>query len=276
MKAASIDGSKLKEAVNEFGSLGKAIENLKYQRATLSREVSQLKQEKEELSQVKGKLIADIKSLRSQYEEQNTEVQELAGKFGKWERQYILFQGFLAMLFGSPSVTTSLESLISLLQQLAKTGWAATKKADDLRGHFVRVVMGDYLQSFHCTACGAKFMVNNESHYKGISSYYQCPSCHTSYGLKPDDSFLRAMVSEKQLDDIILVEKVFKENEALRPLTAFLDVTCEICGKPIKEWAKESVTAATNGYGWGHGQCWNSELGKMKLVIKWGGLIQKK
>jgi hypothetical protein len=129
------------------------------------------------------------------------------------------------------------------------------KNADEMRSLFVRTVTGEYLKCFRCKVCGAKFMVNKEPHYKSISDYYQCPSCHTSYGVEPDDSLLKAMVSEEQLENIVLVEKTVKENPTLEPLKAFLDVACEIRGKPITEWTEDSVKAAVEGRGWGHSKC---------------------
>ena len=121
--------------------------------------------------------------------------------------------------------------------------------------------------------CGSKFMVNSEPHYKNISNYYQCPACHTSYGIQPDDSF---MVSGEQLENTILVEDTLKENKVLGPLKAFLNVTCEICHKPITTWTKDNVWAAINKCGWGHDECWNTDLGKVKLVLSVGKLFQEK
>jgi hypothetical protein len=69
-----------------------------------------------------------------------------------------------------------------------------------------------------------KFIVNREPHYKSLGNYYQCPSCHTFYGVEPEDSFLKAMVSEEQMANFVLVEKTLKVNEALGPLKAFLNV----------------------------------------------------
>jgi regulator of replication initiation timing len=268
MVAASIDGVKLKQAIGEFGSLEKAIESLKHQIETLSKQRNKLKQENEALGLSKNKLIAGIHDLNNQFNDQKIKLQSLVESFGKWERQYNLFQSFLAMLVASPSVSSSLKSLISLMQELATSGWAITKNAEDLRSHFVHTIMGDYLKCFRCKACGARFMVNKEPHYKSISNHYQCPSCYNSHGVEPDDSFLKAMVSEEQMENIILLEKTLKENEVLKPLKAFQDVPCEICGKPITEWTADSVKGAVEGWGWGHGKCWNSDMGKLRLTLK--------
>lgn len=275
MVAASIDGAKLKQAIKEFGSLEKAIEQLKYQVDILCKQKNELKQETEELSLSKKKLIADTNDLSNQYNNQKAKLQSLVDNFGKWERQHNLFQGFLTMLVGSPSVDSSLKILTSLLQELAVSGWALTKTADDLRSHFVRTIMGDYLKCFRCNACGAKFMANRQPRYKSIANYYQCPCCHTSRG-EPDDSFLKAMVSEEQIENIIIAEKTLEENEALRPLKAFLDVPCEMCGRPITEWTKGNVSAAVDGYGWGHDKCWSTDLGQMRLAVRLSKMIQKK
>ncbi len=272
MAKASVDGVKLKKALDEFGSLEKAVESRKLEVDTLSKQKQNLKQQNEELSLSSGKLKAGLDVLNKQIHDQKGKLELLTEKLGKWERQYNLFEAFLAMLDGSPSVDSSLKSLISLLQELAVSGWAITKSADDLRSHFVRTIIGDYLKCFRCKLCEAKFIVNQKP---GFSDYYECPSCHTSYGVESDDSFLKAMVSEKQVENITLVEKTLKENQALEqekkalePLKAFLDVPCQICAKPITEWTKYNVQAAIEGWGWAHDKCWHSDIGWIKVTLK--------
>ena len=76
------------------------------------------------------------------------------------------------------------------------------------------------------------------------------------------------MVSEDQIANIVLVENTLKENEALGALKAFLNVTCEICGKPITVWTKDNVWAAIDGCGWAHDECWNSDMGQLRLTLK--------
>ena len=70
------------------------------------------------------------------------------------------------------------------------------------------------------------------------------------------------------MEKIILLEKTLKENEALGPLKAFQDVACEICGKPITAWTKDNVCAAIDGCGWAHSECWNSDMGQLRLALK--------
>lgn len=128
--------------------------------------------------------------------------------------------------------------------------------------------MGDYLKGFHCKVCGARFIVNREPHYKSISNYYQCLACHAPFGVEPDDSFLEAMVSEQQMENIILVEETLKENKAIQPLKAFLNVPCELCHEPIEEWDDYNVKLVIEGIGCGHTSCWNSEVGQMRQIRK--------
>ena len=76
------------------------------------------------------------------------------------------------------------------------------------------------------------------------------------------------MVSEEQMENIILVEETLKENKALEPLKAFLDVPCEICHEPVKEWDDYNVKLTIESIGCGHTSCWKSESGQMKELLK--------
>jgi len=78
------------------------------------------------------------------------------------------------------------------------------------------------------------------------------------------------------MENIILVDDTLKENKTLEPLKAFMDVPCEICGKPITEWTKDNVYAAIEKYGWCHEKCWNTDLGKIKLAVSLVKMIQAK
>ena len=149
-----------------------------------------------------------------------------------------------------------------------------SKNADEMRSLFIRTVMGDYLKCLRCKICGAKFIVNKEPRYKSISNYYQCPSCHTSCGVEPDDSFLKAMVSEEQLENTQRIKEVLKENKVLKPLKAFLDVPCEICGELITEWTEQNVKMAVGGFGWGHSHCWNSDVGHLRQLVRLANEMQ--
>lgn len=133
MAVAKINGAKLKQAVEKSGSLEKAIENYKNKKEVLEKESSKLQKANGELRLAKEKLLADIDDLTNEYGEQKKKLQLLADALDRWERQYNLFQSFIAMLLGSPSAEISLKSLISLLQELTESGWAMTKNTDELR-----------------------------------------------------------------------------------------------------------------------------------------------
>jgi len=122
-------------------------------------------------------------------------------------------------------------------------------------------------------------VVNKEPLYKAIGYFYQCPACHASQGVEADDSFLKALVSEEQLGDILSMRDIQKENDALRPLKAFQGVHCEVCGQAIMDWTKDSVERAATGWGWGHATCWRTPAGQViqstrlaakMAVVMWG------
>ena len=98
--------------------------------------------------------------------------------------------------------------------------------------------MGDYLKCYRCDKCGAKFIVNKEPCRKYYITLYECPACHFSHQVTEDDSFLKAMVSEEQMENVYQLQQVLKENEALRPLKVFLNLPCEVCRQPITEWTE--------------------------------------
>ena len=141
-----------------------------------------------------------------------------------------------------------------------------------MRSLFIHTVMGDYLKSFRCDSCGAKFITNKKPQNKYFGNGYQCPVCHNWYAVKEDDSFLEALVSEKQLENTQHLEKVLGEYEVLLPFEAFLNAPCEICHEPIKEWDDFNVKLAIQGIGCGHTSCWNSQVGQWRQL---GKAIQK-
>ncbi|MBA7691025.1 hypothetical protein ES703_99563 [subsurface metagenome] len=174
----------------------------------------------------------------------------------------------MAMVDESPSVTDSVKNLVASFQKLIDSGWHISKNADEMRSLFIRTVMGDYLKCYRCGSCGAKFITNKKPQNKYFGNGYQCPVCHNWYAVKEDDSFLEALVSEKQLEDTQHLEKVLQEHEVLLPFKAFLNAPCEICHEPVKEWDDYNVKLAIEGIGCGHTHCWKSESGQMKELLK--------
>ena len=99
-----------------------------------------------------------------------------------------------------------------------------------------------------------------------VNNFYLCPSCHSPLGVEPSDAFLKAMVSETVFDGILTARRIKEENDILSPLKPFLDVTCEICGKPVTEWDEHNVKLAVEKHRWGHTACWNSGFGQLILI----------
>ncbi len=63
MAVAKINGAKLKQAIEKFGSLEKAIENFENQKGILEKESTKLKKANEEVKLAKERLMADIDDL---------------------------------------------------------------------------------------------------------------------------------------------------------------------------------------------------------------------
>ena len=262
MAAKKIDYAKLNEAVEKFGSLQKATAQLEMNKLALEKGNAQLKQENKNLAATKDKLASQVEDINTKKEDYQSQLQSLSNQLKVHSYQYELFCGFMTMITASPSVTESIDILIEAFQKLKEPGWYLPKNADEMRSLFIRKVMGDYLKCYRCDSCGAKFITNKKPTNKYFGNGYYCPACHNWYAVKEDDSFLKALVSEKQLEDILHLDEVLEECEVLEPFKAFLNVPCEICHEPITEWGDYSVKLVIQGIGCGHTQCWNSELGR--------------
>lgn len=268
METSEINTTKLNEALEKFGSLQKANQQMELDKTTLEVQRNLLKQEINKFSVMRNDLISEKKDLETKNNTLQIQLSSMSKKLAELGRQYELFCGFITMLVGSPSVTESLDSLIGIFQQLKEPGWNIAKNAEEMRSIFIRLVMGKYLKSFRCDYCGAKFMTNQKLKARSFGGDYYCPVCHFSYGVKADDSFLKALVSDKYLGETLYVEQLLDEYEMLKSFKAFLNVPCEICQKPVKEWDIYNVKLAIEGTGCGHTQCWNSELGRMRQLRK--------
>jgi len=268
MTAKKVSGSNLKQALDKFGSLHEANERLKDENQALEKQKAQLKRENAQLQQNRDNKLSEDKLLYDKLTRQKQLLQLQSNRIEENDRQYHLFESFIAMAVDSPPLPKSTETLKALFQTLDDPGWQATKNIADLRSLFVSTIMGDYLKCFRCDNCGASFIVNKEPYFKYVYNYYECPACHASRTVKPDDSFLKAIVSEKQLANIRRCVEVQKENDSLIPFKAFFDIRCEVCEKPITEWNERNIKQGISGLGWGHLQCWSSPLGKLKLMGK--------
>jgi len=267
MTSPKYDPAKLKKALDKFGSLGAAIEALESKKADLEAQNEQLKQKSTELQVNVDNLSKKAELKNNELQERQNQLQVLSDKIKEHEYQYKLFEGFLAMLAGSPSAKSSLETLIATFQKLADS-WKVTQNSDELRSIFVRQIMGDFLRCYRCDSCGARFIVNREPQKEFGKTSYECPACHFSLDVTEDDSFLKAMVSKKQIENVHRLEQVLEENEALKPLKVFLKLPCEVCGEPINKWTKNIIEKGVTQHCWGHTECWQSDKGQIKQMMK--------
>ncbi len=269
MVVSKVDAKKLKEALEQFGSLQRTLERLQREKQALEGQIGQLRKNNNKLIENRDALSGEVGGLTKCINERKAELQGLAESIERHRSQYMLFCGFMAMLAGSPSVTDSIDTLIDSFQRLKEPGWRLPKNPDELRSIFIRKVMGDYLKSFYCELCGAKFITNKKPEQTLIDSGYSCPVCQRRYSVRDDDSFLRVMVSdEKQLEDIQHMEEVLKENEILKPFKDFLKLPCEICHGPIEAWDDYNTKLVIQGTGFGHTSCWKSEVGQLRQLAK--------
>ncbi len=268
MATIRINGIKLKRAIEEFGSIQKAVEALQTEKLELDKYNSELKRENAQLKLDRDKLTAEVKTIQDQLAIKVKQLELLTERAKEYGHQYELFESFMAMVTSSPSVTKSLETLNTLFQNLADKGWHTSRTAEDLRSMFIQSVMGDYIKCFQCDDCGARFLVNKDPRPDFFGNYYQCPACHCSHGVKADDMFLKAMISEQQMENICRVETLQQENKALQPLKVFLNLPCEVCGQPITEWTEKDVRRGVSGLGWGHTQCWDTTERRAKQFAK--------
>ena len=267
-KSKYIDVNKLNEALEKFGSLQNANDQMGKTNLSLKKENTQLKQEKEILLESVKKLAAQTEEMKAKIEDYRIQYQFLSKQITEHQYQYELFCGFMAMVAESPSVSGSIDNLINLFLTLKEPGINLPKDPAVMRSLFINILMGDFLKSFRCDSCGAKFITNKKPQNKYSAGDYYCPACHNWYAIKEDDSCLRAMVSEQQLDNTIRLDKVLEEYEVLLPFKAFLKEPCEICHEPISEWDEYNVKLAIQQIGCGHISCWKTDLGRMKELAR--------
>ena len=268
MATPKVNGAKLRQAIEKFGSLEKAVEGLQNEKLALEKENGQLKKENARLTVNRDQRLAEVKELDDRVNHRARQFEQLSDIVKQYSRQYDLFEGFLAMITSSPSVGDSVESLISVLRTLLESGWQISKKADDARSLFVRTIMGDYLKCYGCANCGAAFLVNKKPHYEYFYNYYVCPACHQHSGVEANDSFLKAMVSEEQQENVRLIEELQKEYNALTPFKVFFDLPCEVCKRLVTEWTEQDLQRGIKGLGWGHGGCWRTSAGQLIQLLR--------
>jgi hypothetical protein len=197
--APKVDGAKLKQALEEFGSLEKAVDSLKIQKKALEADVSaligkranrfsEIKRLENNINEYKQNL-ADLKEAFQKYKQGSDEYINTVKQF---KLQYAMFAGFIAMLQTSPSEKSGIRELASYILMLGERTWDFYDPPDRLRYLFVTTVLGDYLKCYRCYKCGLKFIANKEP--ESYMRNFSCPNCGILGDLYADDSFLEAML----------------------------------------------------------------------------------
>lgn len=261
-----IDGIVIRKAIEKHHSIEQSKEVLKHEKALLEEGNSQLNKQNSDLMSDNAKITTANEVVDKSLVEKRLEFNTLTLAISRQGAQYELFQGFMAMLVGSPSVKGPIESLMASLQMIKRSAWYSPKTTKEWMGLFVRKVFGDYLQSFKCDRCGCRFMVSKGTNKAYISYWYQCPACYSSRDVKPDYSFLEALVPGKQLPNIYNAELLLTQNTILKPFRSLLPVPCIVCGELITNWTEDEVKRVATGLGWGHTDCLNTSLGKTKQL----------
>lgn len=207
MVAPKVDGVRLKQALEEFGSLQKAVAALKIQKKALETDVSALTKDRADrvseinhLDNTINEYKQNLTDLKEAFQTNKQGYDEFINSIKEFMLQYAMFEGFIAMLQTSPAEKKSIRELASYILMLGEKIWDFYDQPDRLRYLFVTTVLGDYLKCYRCNKCGLKFIANKEP--KSYVRNFSCPSCGLSWDLHADDSFLEAMLgfSSKSTD----------------------------------------------------------------------------
>jgi len=207
MVAPKVDGVRLKQALEEFGSLQKAVDTLKIQKNTLEADVSALTRDRaNRLGEIKhlentiNEYKQDLTNLKETFQKNRQGYDEYMNSIKQFMLQYAIFEGFVGMLQTSPSEKENIRDLASRILVIGEVVWKFYDQPDRLRYLFVTTVLGDYLKCYRCSKCGLKFIANKEP--ESYLRNFSCPSCGLTFYVQADDSFLEAMLgpSSKSTD----------------------------------------------------------------------------
>jgi predicted RNA-binding Zn-ribbon protein involved in translation (DUF1610 family) len=206
MTTHEVNGSRLRQAVREFGSLQRAIESLQTQKKTLEASNSVLTKAIEAKERARSKYLVDLKHLEETIKERKRNLAALEKAFREYRQdadefiannkqfllQYYMVEGFVAMLQTSPSNRESIRELASNIIVIGEAVWSFSDNPDKLRRLFVQIVLGDHLHCYRCDNCGIKFIANKKP--QSVITGYHCPNCGFLSSAKPDDSFVEAII----------------------------------------------------------------------------------
>jgi hypothetical protein len=210
MTTQEVNGSRLRQAVSEFGSLQKAIDSLQTQKMKLEADISSLAKDIEAKERARSRYQADLKNLEEAIEEQKRNFADLEEAFRKYRKdadefiannkqfllQYQMVESFVSMLQTSPSNKQSVRELAVSILMIGEAVWRFSDAPDKLRWLFVQTVLGNYLHCYRCDRCGIKFIANKKA--ESAITGYHCPECGFLSSTTPDDSFLKAVLGSSE------------------------------------------------------------------------------
>ncbi|MBI2853087.1 MAG: hypothetical protein HYX84_08360, partial [Chloroflexi bacterium] len=161
-KIKEVDSAKLNEALKVFSSLQEANIHLKNQNKSYQQWNQRFKEDYPSQSFQWAALVKKIEGCEATEKDVERRLREKSKELEALGNEYELFCGFMAMVHGSSSVTESTGMLIDLFQHLKDHGWSLSRSPEEMRGLFIRVIMGDHLKSFRCDYCGSKFITNGK------------------------------------------------------------------------------------------------------------------
>lgn len=201
-----VDGVRLTQALEKFGSLEKAVDALGTQKKALEADVSALTMDQasrlgkiEQLDKATNEYKQNLTYQKEASQKYKQDCDEYMNSIKQFMQQYYMFESLIAMLLTSPSAKESMDDLATQILMWSKVVWDFYDQPDKLRYLFIQTVLGGYLKCYCCTSCGASFIVNRDAQsYLG----YSCPSCGSTFYVRADDSFLKAMLgsSSKSTD----------------------------------------------------------------------------
>ncbi len=257
-----IDGQEMIRDIQKHQSLKKSLKAQSIELSNKKQETVRSRNELLGVVNLNAEVVASLEQNKKDCEASSLESAQLHLNIKGMKQQIELFEGFIGVLKNSPSAKGPIESLTGILYQQKRQRWYSTKSLEQKMELFIKTVFGDFLQSYQCQKCGSKFMVARGTKSGSQSFYTYCPVCRSLSEVKPDDSFLRAFVSEEGLEDIRTAESLAIQNEqmgkALRVLFPFhklLERPCEGCHQIITDWDQMKVEDIVPGLVWRHKWC---------------------
>ncbi len=118
MVAPKVNGVRLKQALEEFGSLEKAVDTLKIQKKALETDVSALTKDRaDRLSEINhldntiNEYKENLTYVKQAFQKNKQGYDEYINSIKQFMLQYAIFEGFVAMLQTSPSEKESIGDL---------------------------------------------------------------------------------------------------------------------------------------------------------------------